>query len=80
MSLVDEKSTEEWVIRTMEVTQTLHPSPTDKSKVLKVVQFQFLVWPRHTPPMTTASILDLMENVNRRQMTQRRVPIIVMCK
>ena len=74
--LVSENTNRGYMTRTLELTENplIHTHiQTEKSKV---VQFHIQDW----PPMTSSVILDLIEEVNKIQMGQGRVPIIVVCK
>ena len=47
---------------------------------LYVTQFQFLRWPEHSPPQETSSLLELVDKVNKVQMSSGNKAITVMCK
>ena len=45
-----------------------------------VTQFHFLVWQEHEIPHITASLIELISNVNKVQMRSGNKPMIIMCK
>ena len=81
VSLVSEKFNTDYVARTLEVFEPpLHAQQVEKSQEHKVYQFLVQVWPKDGQPESTSTILDLIENVNKRQMGQGKSPITVMCE
>lgn len=76
VSLVSEKTNEGYTTRTLELTENVLIHTHSQMKKSKVVQFHIQNW----PPKTSSVTLDLIEKVNRMQIGQGRVPIIVVCE
>ena len=76
VSLVSEKTDRGYTIRTLELTENTLIHTQIQTEKSKVAQFHVQGW----PSITSSVILDLIDNVNKMQMGQGRVPITVVCK
>ena len=47
---------------------------------LTVTQFQYTNWPEYGPPPPITSLLELMDNVTKIQMSSQAKAVTVMCK
>ena len=77
-----EESQEDFVWRKFEVDEVKEEtsSSSDDKTSFTVTQFQFRVWSEQEAPPTTSSLIELIDNVNRAQMSSGNRPMIVMCK
>ena len=53
---------------------------TDKHDTMTVMLFHYLRWPKNGSPQRTASLLEVIELVNKKQMSSGNKAITVMCK
>ena len=85
VKLISKESTTDYIIRQLEVSEDkthpqCHASSIAEQPVLKVGVFHYLHWPKHGTPRGTSALLELVEYINKTQMTSGNKPITVMCK
>ena len=85
VKLISKETTTDYVIQQLEVSEDKphpqgHTSSDDEHPVVKVSVFHYLRWPKHGTPRGTSALLDLMQYINKTQMTSGNKPITVMCK
>ena len=82
VKLVSKETTTDYVIQQLEVYEDKpHPQGHASSEaVVKVGVFHYIRWPKHGTPRGTAALLDLIQHINKTQMTSGNKPITVMCK
>ena len=82
VKLVSKETTTDYVIQQLEVSEDKpHPQGHASSEaVVRVGVFHYIRWPKHGTPRGTAALLDLIQHINKTQMTSGNKPITVMCK
>ena len=86
VEVTSKETTTDYIIKQLEVSEDKpHPqgtaSSTDQvSPVVKVGVFHYLRWPKHGTPRGTSALLQLIEYINKTQMSSGNKPITVMCK
>ena len=85
MKLVSKETTTDYVIKKLEVSEDKphpqHPaSSIVEQVVVKVGVFHYVRWPKQGSPRETAALLELIQHINKAQMTSGNKPITVMCK
>ena len=85
VKLVSKETTTDCVIQQLEVSEDKpHPQYSTSScveqVVMKVGVFHYVHWPKQGSPRGTAALLDLIQLINKTQMTSGNKPITVMCK
>ena len=74
----------DYVIRKFEISGVPPKSMAAKKSQLSpsyiVTQYQYLAWPPNGKPTSTASLLEVIENVEKVQMSTGNKAITVMCK
>ena len=83
VKMVSQDISTDYVIKKVEISEDKpHPqSPTlssDQSKSVTV--FHYLRWPKHGSPRGTTALLELIDYINKTQMSSGNKPITVMCK
>ena len=83
VKMVSQDISTDYAIRKVEIFEDKpHPqSPTlssDQSKSVTV--FHYLRWPKHGSPRGTTALLELIDYINKTQMSSGNKPITVMCK
>ena len=83
VKMVSQDISTDYAIRNVEISEDKpHPqSPTlspDQSKSVTV--FHYLRWPKHGSPRGTTALLELIDYINKTQMSSGNKPITVMCK
>ena len=76
VKLLSETSADEYTISQLELCQE---KSTDEEKV-KVTVFNYLCWPKQSIPQGTTGLLELIECINKKQMSSGNKPVTVMCK
>ena len=80
VKLVSQQSSTDYIIQQLEVFEDKpHPQGSTPSSH-PVTLFHYLRWPKHGIPRVTFALLQLIENVNKSQMSSGNKPITVMCK
>ena len=80
VKLVSKETTADYVIQQLEVSEDKpHPQYSASSGVEQVM-VKVSVWPKQGSPRGTAALLDLIQHINKTQMTSGNKPITVMCK
>ena len=80
VKVVSQQNSTDYIIRQLEIfedkphPQGFVPSPHP------VTMFHFMCWPQYSIPQVTSTFLQLIEDVNRAQMSSGNKPITVMCK
>ena len=78
---ISRESFGDFVVRKFEIEEKkLETSRLDVKTSFILTQFQLLVWPDRDTPHVTASLIELVGNVNKVQMGSVNRPMIVMCK
>ena len=81
VKLVSQDTSVDYVIRKLEIYEDgPHPQSPTPSDQHTVTVFHFLRWPKHGCPRGTSALLELMEYINKTQMSSGNKPITVMCK
>ena len=80
MKLISQENSDDYIIRQVEVSEDKPVQEGSTPSVLSVTVFHYLSWPKHVIPLATSSLLELMEYVNKAQMSSGNKPITVMCK
>ena len=86
VKLVSKETTIDYTIQQLEVSEDKphpqgHASSGVEQPVVKVVGvFHYLRWPKHGIPRGTSALLELIQYINKTQMTSGNKPITVMCK
>ena len=71
----------DYVVRKLEVSkQSSEAAAVMSEPSLVVTQFHFTRWKAKEYPHRSASLLDLIQDVNRVQMNTNNKPIVVICK
>ena len=79
MTLLSQQSCNDYMIRRLEISD----GPTKKSPSSSgfvVTQFQHLKWPEFNVPMTTSSLLEIANQLQKVQIGSGNKAIVVMCK
>ena len=80
VKLISQLNSTDYIIRKLEVFEDKsHPQGSTPS-AHPVTIFQYLRWPKHGTPRVTSALLQLMEHVNKTQMSSGNKPVTVMCK
>ena len=83
VKLVSQDISIDYIIRQVEISEDMpHPpghTPSDQG-TRRVSVFHYLRWPKHSSPRGTTALLELMEYINKTQMSSGNKPITVMCK
>ena len=82
VKLISKETTTDYVIQQLEVYEDKPHSQGHASSeaVVKVGVFHYVRWPKHGTPRGTTALLDLIQRINKTQMTSGNKPITVMCK
>jgi protein tyrosine phosphatase len=85
VKLVSKETTTDYVIQQLEVSEDkphpqVHAYSGIAEAVVKVGVFHYVRWPKHGTPRGTAALLELIQHINKTQMTSGNKPITVMCK
>ena len=85
VKLVSKETTTDYTIQQLEVSEDKphpqgHASSGVEQPVVKVGVFHYLRWPKHGTPRGTSALLELIQYINKTQMTSGNKPITVMCK
>jgi protein tyrosine phosphatase len=79
-----EEEFESYIMRKFEITgvpaKSLSVSSNNLSPSFVVTHYQFLEWSEEKSPNNTMALIELMEKVNKVQMTSGNKSITVMCK
>lgn len=79
-----EEQFQDYVMRKFEITgvpaKSMSVNTSKLSPSFVVTQFQYLIWSEDSVPTETASIIELLDKVNKVQMTTGNKSITVMCK
>ena len=84
VKLIAKENSTDYIIQHLEVSEDKplpqgHASSSDQ-QVVKVGLFQYLRWPKHGTPRGATAILELIDYINKAQMSSGNKPITVMCK
>ena len=74
---VSQKASTDYIIKEVELSEY---RGTDKHDTMTATVFHYLRWPRNGSPQRTASLLEIIELVNKKQMSSGNRAITVMCK
>ena len=74
---VSQKTSTDYIIKEVELSEY---RGTDKHETMTVTVFHYLRWPKNGSPQRTASLLEIIELVNKKQMSSGNRAITVMCK
>ena len=82
VKIVSQEMTADLVIRYLELSE-YNPRPqsiTSRNTTASVTLFHYLHWSKNSTPQGISALLDIMESVNRVQMSSGNKPITVMCQ
>ena len=77
VKFVSQQVSTDYTVKQVELSEN---RGTDKHDVLTVTLFHYLRWPKNGSPQRTASLLEVIELVNKKQMSSGNKAITVMCK
>ena len=85
VKLVSKETTTDYTIQQLEVSEDkphpqCHAFSDAEQSMVKVGVFHYLRWPKHGTPRGTSALLELIQYINKTQMTSGNKPITVMCK
>ena len=74
---VSQKASTDYIIKEVELSED---RGIDMHDTMTVTVFHYLRWPKNGSPQRTASLLEIIELVNKKQMSSGNRAITVMCK
>ena len=77
VKFVSQQVSTDYTVKQVELSEDRGP---DKHDAMTVTLFHYLLWPKNGSPQRTTSLLEVIELVNKKQMSSGNKAITVMCK
>jgi hypothetical protein len=77
VKFVSQKVSPDYIVKQLEISEVKGTSTLDTKTI---TLFHYLRWPKNGSPQRTASLLEVIELVNKKQMGSGNKAITVMCK
>ena len=77
VKFVSQQVSADYIVKQVELSEY---RGTDKHDAMTVTLFHYLRWPRNGGPRRTASLLEVIELVNKKQMSSGNKAITIVCK